>query len=108
MKAGRMRHPISILQAVVNRDAFGENIQTWTDILDTWGEVLQLRGSLLALAQARTATVTATHSITVRANVLILPTCRVQFGEVFYTITSILDPDSRGRQMTLLCTVVTA
>lgn len=108
LKAGKLRHPITILAPNPTRDSRGQSIQSWTAILSTWGSVEQLRGQSLILAQAKTSTAIATHLITTRANTLITETCRVQFGATLYSITSILDPDSRGREMKLLCQVVKA
>jgi SPP1 family predicted phage head-tail adaptor len=127
VNAGKLRHQVQILAPVTNRDSYGQNVQTWTPFLTTWASIQQLRGTMLALAQARTTTAISTHLITIRANPAIRETHRVQFqatpadsiitefdtqpscsGSVMYTITSILDPDTRGRQMNLLCSVVKA
>ena len=142
MKAGKLRHQISILAPTVNRDSYGQNSQIWTPILSgVWASIQQLRGTLLSLGKADATTDIATHLITVRANSKILETHRIQVGPsltpfdamasgyfdgltstafdqmtslqsgplpLVYTITSILDPDTRGREMGLLCTAVKA
>jgi SPP1 family predicted phage head-tail adaptor len=138
MEAGKLRKRIYFYAPVANRDANGENIQTWVQQFGAWASIDQLRGSLLALAQAKTATATATHSITIRWNPQVVSTWRIQQGftsgdfdtltdsdfdalsdeqfdylgdgggrtPTIYTINSILDPDSRTRQQTILATVV--
>lgn len=80
MDAGKLKHRITFLAPVVNQDTYGQNVQTWTPVFTRWASVNQLRGALLAIAQAKTVTATATHAITLRYDPEITETMRIQFG----------------------------
>lgn len=53
MKAGQLRHRVTLQQKSVTRDAFGGEVVTWVDVVDVWAELdpWQMREQLVLRRQ---------------------------------------------------------
>lgn len=85
MRAGALRTRVTFIQGPTGRNAYNERATStdyanWTPVLSTWATIQPLRGGLLELAQASTATQTATHSVTIRYNPSVRVTHRIVVG----------------------------
>lgn len=96
MRAGRIRHRITIQQATEIRDALGGVTQTWTDLRTVWAAVEPARGSeRFALAQAKAG---VDSKIVLRGPVAkdVTPKMRILFGARIFDIEAVIDVDSRN------------
>ena len=99
MRAGRLRHQITIEKQSTTRDSYGEIGGAWTSGLNTWAEIEPLRGSEYFNAQQIQAGVT--HEIRMRNQTLagttgISSKHRIKFGIRYFNITSVINPYERG------------
>ncbi len=78
MRAGDLRHRVTIQQLTTTRDAEGVTTETWTNVATVWAAVEPLQGREYFQAQAVNAEVTTRVRIRYRAG--IVPTMRILFG----------------------------
>jgi len=45
MKAGRMDRVVTLRQATVAQDDYGQPIETWTDLAEVWASRVELKGA---------------------------------------------------------------
>ena len=107
MRAGDLRHRISIQKRTTAQDSFGAQQTTWTDVLQCWAHVAPLSGRELFAAQAVQSE--TTHSIVIRYNALLWkPTeaakMRVLYSGRVFNITASNNEDERNRMLTLAAT----
>lgn len=105
MKAGLLRHQVTLQSPAGARDAVGERITTWTDVATVWARIQPLSArELFAAAQAHAAT---THRVTIRHSIdvaAIDAAWRVQFGSRVFVVDGVRNIDERNREIELLCT----
>ena len=54
MRAGRLRHRVTIQEKSVSQNSFGEEVITWTDVKTVWASIEPLRGrEYIELRQAQ-------------------------------------------------------
>lgn len=85
MRAGRLRHRVTIQQVTRTRDGFGQPVESWSAFATVWAAVEPLR----YLAS-------------------VLPSMRVLFGSRVFRIEAIKDSAERNVQMELMCVEVLA
>lgn len=105
MKAGRLREWVLIQRRVNNLNAFGEPTDLWTTIADTWAAVEPLAGREFFNAQQVQSDVT-TRIVCRYSSALssVTPKDRIKHGSAIYDIRSVIDPDSRHRELQFMCT----
>lgn len=101
MRTGRLRHRIIIKSKTVSRGASGQENITWTTVATLWGSVEPLRGNEFLESMREGAEVTT--RIVVRYYPSLDPVMRVYWGSHVYDILSIINPDSRNRELQLMC-----
>ena len=108
VRAGDLRHRVSLQKTVVTRDDYGEQIETWTTYATVWARISPLRGQ--ELIQAQQVHAEATHEVELRyrhsstSNTLnISQVDRILFGTRILEIVNLLIPDERKRNYILLC-----
>lgn len=108
MEAGTLNRRITFLAPTAVRDSYGEDDPTWAEVCTVWASLKPLTGRQLALAQANTATSTATHEIRVRyrADLEGKVNFRVRYGERSYSINSILNMEEANRELRIAATEV--
>lgn len=101
MKAGRLRHRVTIQQSTQSRGVNGEVIDSWgTYAADVPAEVYPLSGKEYIAAGAQRGQVTA--KVTVRYDSGITELMRLTFDGVTYAIHAVLPDPSARRHMTLM------
>lgn len=105
MKAGRLRERISIQRRVNSLNDFGESKGVWTTLVDTWAAVAPLAGREFFNAQQVQSDVT-TRIVCRYQSALstVTPKDRIQHGADVYDIRSVIDLDSRHRELQFMCT----
>ena len=106
MRAGSLRHRITIQTKTVTRNSYGEESVTWSDNINCWASIEPIRGNEYFSAQQIQSGVT--HRITIRYRTLadgtaINPNCRVEYGTRYFNIQSVLNPSERDISLQLMC-----
>lgn len=99
MRAGTLRHRVTIQQATETQNSYGEIVQTWTTVATVWGaiEARGMRESFTASQQFATAD----HVITIRHRSDVTPKMRLVYGSRTFDIEGAVDPDGRKRELRL-------
>ena len=93
MRAGSLRHKIKFQQLTVAKDTWGHSAETWTDQVTTYAAIWTLRG--VERMEALKLDNEITHKIRVRYKRDLNPKMRIKFGERYFNILSMVDPDER-------------
>lgn len=101
MRAGDLRHRVTIQEKQVTKNSYGEEVITWQDVATVWAAVEPLRGREFLEAQRAGAEVTT--RIRIRHRDGIRPEMRVVQGNHTYDIKAVLDVGGRGRELHLMC-----
>lgn len=102
MRAGRLRHRITIQQPGTTQDSYGEEnaAGTWTTFATRWAAVEPLQGREYFAAQQHLARVT-TRFILRKING-VTPKMRILFDGRIYDIDAVMDFDERGIEVQLM------
>jgi SPP1 family predicted phage head-tail adaptor len=100
MRAGELRHRVTIQRKVVTLNAFNEEIITWADVATVWASIETAPGGEFADLNAAGAALS--HQITIRYLANLAPTMQVVYGDRAFNI-EVVQEDNRNRQTVLLC-----
>jgi SPP1 family predicted phage head-tail adaptor len=104
MRAGRLRHRVTIQQRTLAQDAGGAMAPSWITVGSVAAEVRSPAGLERVQAGMDQTVATVTHQVRVRARELpITPAMRVQWKGRNFQIVAITDPDNLGIQQVLDC-----
>ncbi len=105
MKAGRLRDRISVERRVNSLNDFSESKGVWTVLADLWAAVEPLGGREFFSAQQVQSDIT-TRIVCRYASALsdVSAADRIRHGSVVYDIRSVIDVDSRHRELQFMCT----
>jgi SPP1 family predicted phage head-tail adaptor len=106
MRAGELRHSVSLQRVTETQSESGEITETWTTLATVRAAVEPLEGREQYLAQAVHAT--ATTRVRLRYYAGLTAKDRVLFGTRPLNILGITDPDERHRELILLCEEVSS
>lgn len=101
MRAGLLRHWITIQQTSDPENQWGEITDGWTTFAQVWAWVRPLRGEELVKAQQIQATVT--DGVRLRHQDGVKPKMRILFGSRVLGILSVINVAERNFQLELLC-----
>ena len=101
MRAGRLRHQVTIQGLTTAPDAYGDIVETWTDTATVWAEVVPLSGKEYYAARQVSAEVDV--RVTIRYRTGIKPAMRVKYGTSLLDIQSVIDVGGRKDELQLLC-----
>lgn len=100
MRAGRLRHRVTLQQLTQVPDGGGGYTEDWTDVATVWAAVEPLRGQERYEAQQVQATLS--HRITIRYRAGVEPSMRVVHDGRVFNVLSVIDPQERHRELQLL------
>ena len=104
MRAGRLRHVVTIQQRTLAQDTGGALQPAWSDVATLRAEVRSPAGLERVQPGMDQTIATVTHTVRVRAReALILPSMRVRWGTRLFQIVAVTDPDNLGVQQVLNC-----
>ena len=111
MRAGLLRHRLTLKKPVTTRDSVGGEVITWTTFTTVWGAVWPLRGTEYMGAQQIQSAVS--HRIRIRQLPADLRSsfdskCRITFGTRTFHIESIINVDERDIYLEIMATEETA
>lgn len=105
MRAGQLRHQITIQRPVETQDAAGGVVTSWVDVASPRAEVVGLAGREYFAAQGVHSEITTKIRIRYRAG--LSATMRALHGATVYEIAAPpLDPTGKRDELHLLCKVV--
>ena len=100
MRAGELRHRITLQEKCVALNGFGEEVITWSAVATVWAQIETPSASEF-VSQAQMGAL-LTHKITIRQRANIIPTMRITWGVRVFEITGVV-ADNLKRQIALLC-----
>jgi SPP1 family predicted phage head-tail adaptor len=106
MKAGELRHRITIQQKDLQRDALGGETSAWVDYAEVWAAIWPVSGREMMQDMALQGQVT--HKIRIRYLDGVLAEMQILFGtRVFRITTPPINFEERNKYQDLLCLEVT-
>jgi len=101
MRAGRMRHRVTIQQQSTTQDTYGQPANTWADVATVWAAVEPIRGKEYFDASQDNAETTTRVRMRYRSG--ITQDMRISFDSRLYNIQSIIRPREIHHEMELMC-----
>lgn len=103
MRAGPLRHKVTIQHRTASTDEYGGQIQTWSDFASNVGaSINNLSGREFLAAQA--AQSEASVRFTMRYVAGVDARMRIVYKGKFHNILNITDPEERHRELIILTT----
>ena len=102
MRAGRLRHRITIQNPTKQRNQVGETVLAWKDLATVWAAVEPVSGKEFFAAKQVIAEVT--HKIRTRYRPGISPQSRVLFNGRTFEVNSVINRDERNRELEIMAT----
>jgi head-tail adaptor len=93
MRAGKLRHRVTIQRPVVSQDADGGQLVAWVDVTGVWARVSPVKMTEQLIAQQVDARLT--HEVEMRGRAF-PPEYRLRFGTRILEPTGVRDSDERG------------
>lgn len=105
MRAGKLRHRLSVQKPVETRNAYGEPVPSWETFATVWGSVEPLRGREMWAAKEKEARI----DVRIRTRYLsdVTAKMRIIHGSHTYEIVSIIDIEMAHKELQLMCYEVT-
>lgn len=102
MRAGWLRHRVTIQTKSESRDSYGEPDYTWSDLATVYAGVEPLRGEERMMARAETQELT--HRIRIRYySDSVTPEARVKWGSRIFDIVEVINVLERDREQIMMC-----
>jgi len=104
MRAGRLRHRVTVQTPTGSASAFGEITNAWSDVATVWAAVEPTNSTeRMENEQAKTFT---SHRVLMRHRSDVSTTERVKFGSRYLHVNSVINPNEQDQMLELLCTEV--
>ena len=101
ISAGELNKRIILQIAQLKQDSYGEPIETWTDIATVWANIITSGGREFYAAQKMNAETTAVIKMRYRA--AMHTRFRIKYGNRYFEILSIADPEEHHESLLLSC-----
>lgn len=101
IKAGQLNKRITLQAKGKVPDDYGGVTVTWTDIATVWAALWAKSGIEKSLSMQETMTIT--HQIRIRYRSAFSQAWRIKFGNRFFNIISIKNPNEHGEMLDLMC-----
>lgn len=104
MRAGRLRHRVTLQTRSTAKDAYGHPVQSssgWTNVSTHWARIQPLNGTERNTADLVKGGIS--HLVTVRASTAFNPSRRLLFGSRIFNIESALQMDEIDHEMQIAC-----
>jgi len=100
MRAGRLRHKVTIQDYTESQNTFGEVTKNWTDYATVWAAVEPVKGREFWESQQINAEITT--KVTLRYLAGVKPKMRILYDTRIFEIDSVINVDERNRELQLL------
>lgn len=101
MEAGTLNKRIKIQAATKVADGMGGFTETFSTIATVFAAIWPL--SATETVQSMQTGATISHRIRIRYRSVLRPSWRLKFGEKFYNIVSIINPNMKNEYLDLMC-----
>jgi len=101
MRAGKLRHRVTIQQATEARNSIGEVTRTWSALATVWANVEPLNGR--EFIDAQRPEVQVSHRVTMRYRSDVTPQMRVSHDSRTLNIEAVIETGERRRELQLIC-----
>jgi SPP1 family predicted phage head-tail adaptor len=106
LRAGTLRHRITVQRRSSAVDSFGQQTTTWTTVATVWASIEPSGGKELMAAQSMA--IDQPSTITIRwqpmfANPMAVAAMRILYGTRIFDIHASNNPEERNRVLVLLC-----
>lgn len=101
MRAGELRHRVTIQISTEPQNTYGEGVPIWTTFDNVWAAIEPLSGREYWAAQQENAEVNT--RIRIRNKQGITPKMRVSWGNRIYDIMTVIRVNERDREIHLMC-----
>lgn len=102
MRAGQLRHRLTIQSRATTQDSFGSKQNGWSNDSEVWGGIRPLSVTEGVEAQKQVGSVS--HKITLRAPGLdVGPEKRIKFGDRIFEVVGQMNWDERGEMLQVMC-----
>ena len=98
---GDLNKRIEIQAATKASDLMGSFTETWGTIATVWAAIWPL--SATETVQSMQTGMTISHRIRIRYRSTFLPFWRLKFGNRYFNIVSILNPNEKNEYLDLMC-----
>lgn len=103
MRAGSLRHRVTLQRFRCGRDAYGGPVEDWSDVATVWASLEAVNGREFFAGQQAQSEVTRRIRIRYRPDVT-ADMRVIHQGTVFNIVAPL--PDNRGRELVLMCSEV--
>lgn len=100
MRAGMLRHRVTLQRFQQGQDAYGGPVETWEDVATVWASLEAMSGREFFASQQAQSEVTQRIRIRYRPDVT-ADMRVIHNGKVFNIVAPL--PDNRGRELVLMC-----
>ncbi len=101
MKIGDLNRRITLQQKTRVSDSMGGFIETWTDVATIWAAIWPTSAS--EAIQAAQMVMTISHRIRIRYRSVLKSSWRVKYGNHYYAVVSIINPNMSNEYLDLMC-----
>ena len=101
IRAGYLRHRLTLQDKVVVQNDYGEETITWSTTATVWGTIEPLRGR--EYMEARQEQANISHRVRMRHGPTVKPTMRILNDGRVFEIESVINPLERNRCLELRC-----
>lgn len=103
MRAGELRHKITIQELVEQVDEYGTptGTSTWQDVCTVWAAIEPIQGREYVLLHSTQSELSARIRIRYRSG--IKPAMRVVYGDRVFDIQAVIDTQERHIELQLMC-----
>lgn len=101
MKAGSLRHLVTIEKPSRSQNGYGETVIAWSDAATVWAAIYPVSANE-SLKEGQ-VTHEITHEVRMRHTPEAKPDRRIRFGSRTFEIKSVLNLGERGIELKLLC-----
>lgn len=102
MEAGKLRHRITFQTRSVSQDAYGGQVDTWTDAVTNVAAAIEPL-SVRELMVAQAAQNETRLKVSTRYFAGLTPAMRITYGSRIFNILGITNVEERNRELQFLC-----
>ena len=104
MRAGRLRHNVTIERQSSVQDAYGQRVDTWSELTAKRAAIEPLSGDEYFTSKGENTEVEARIRVRYDRSIADLsPSDRVNHNGVIYDIISVINPSESGKEYLLMC-----
>lgn len=101
LRAGELDRRVTLQQRSGSKDAFGQQLTTWSDMATVWANIRPTNGREILTAGAIAAEVS--HIVTIRYRPGIAPSMRLLYGSQVFNIVAVVEPELAHVSLELYC-----